>query len=178
MLKKLLMASVIAAITTNVAFATSGAPYIGASLGSKVNTSTFENFRGVPINIMVGYGATIGEGIYLAGEVFSTITDATVTDNGLKSTFAYGVSIIPGLYLSDHTMGYVRAGVIRTRFSPAGGNNQTVSGGQFGLGIQTNLMQSWDLRGEYDYDAYGNIHNVPGNPRGDEFNLGIIYKFD
>jgi opacity protein-like surface antigen len=177
MLKKLLLASAIAAITTNVAFAT-GAPYVGASLGSKVNTATFVNFRGVPINIMVGYGATIGEGIYLAGEVFSTVTDATVTDNGLKSTFVYGASIIPGLYLSDHTMGYVRAGVIRTHFSPSGSQNETVSGAQFGLGLQTNLMQSWDLRGEYDYDAFGSIHNVSGNPRGDEFNLGIIYKFD
>jgi opacity protein-like surface antigen len=177
MLRKLLIASAIAAVSTQVAFAT-GAPYIGAALGSKVNTSTYVNFRGVPINIMAGYGATIGEGIYLGGEVFSTVTDAEVTDNGLKSTFAYGVSIVPGLFLSDHTMGYVRAGIMRTRFSPSGLGNVTVSGGQFGLGIQTNLMQNWDLRGEYDYDAYGSISGLSGNPRGDDFTLAILYKFE
>jgi len=176
MFKKLLIGGVILAVTTNAAFA--GAPYLGASLGQRVNTSTNRNFRGVPVDFFVGYGATIGEGIYLAGEVFANLATAQVSDNGLKSNYGYGVSFIPGLLLSDHTMGYLRAGIIRSRFSPSGLKNSTVSGGQFGLGLQTNLMQNWDLRGEYDYDAYSSLSGVSGNPRSDEFNLGMIYKFD
>lgn len=177
MFKKIIMASAILAVSSSVAFA-NGAPYIGGSVGQKTNTSTYRNFRGVTANVFVGYGATIGEGIYLGGEVFSNVATASISDNGLKSSFGYGASFIPGLLISDHTMGFLRLGILRTRFSPSGLSVSTISAGQLGVGLQTNLMQNWDLRGEYDYDAYGSLSNVDGKPRSDEFNLGLIYKFD
>jgi opacity protein-like surface antigen len=176
MLKKLVVASALFAVCANVAVA--NAPYIGFAAGSRVNTSEYRNFRGVPANVFVGYGATIGEGVYLAGEVFSNLATANVNDNGLKSTFGYGISFIPGLMLSDHTMGFARLGVLRTKFEPAGLSTSTVSGGQLGVGIQTSLMQNWDLRGEYDFMAYSHISQISGNPRTDEFHLGMVYKFD
>jgi opacity protein-like surface antigen len=177
MFKKIMIASAILAVSSSVAFAT-GAPYLGASLGQKTNTSTFANFRGVTGNVFVGYGATIGEGVYLGAEVFVNVATASISDNGLKSTTGFGASFIPGLLISDHTMGFVRVGVVRTSFSPSGLSKTSVTAGQLGVGLQTNLMQNWDLRGEYDYDAYNSLSGLNGKPRSDEFNLGLIYKFD
>jgi opacity protein-like surface antigen len=177
MFKKIIIASAILAVTSSVAMA-NGAPYIGASLGQKTNTSTETNFRGVTGNIFVGYGATIGEGVYLAAEVYSNVATASISDNGLKSTYGYGASFIPGLMISDHTLGYIRLGILRTNFTPSGASSASVSAGQLGVGLQTNLMQNWDLRGEYDYDAYNSLGGVSGKPRSDEFNLGLVYKFD
>ena len=177
MFKKIIMASAVLAVSSSVALA-NGAPYIGASVGQKTNTSTDRNFRGVTGDIFVGYGATIGEGVYLGGEVFVNAATANVSDNGLKSTTGYGASFIPGLLISDHTMGYLRIGILRSSFTPSGLSKTSVTAGQLGLGLQTNLMQNWDLRGEYDYDAYNSLSGVDGKPRSDEFNLGLIYKFD
>jgi opacity protein-like surface antigen len=177
MLKKLLVAAAVLAVSSSVAFA-NGAPYVGFSVGQKTNTSTYLNFRGIPADIFLGYGATLGQGFYLGGEVLANLVTANVSDNGLKTTYGYSIGFIPGLMLSDHTMGYGRLGLMRSRFEPAGFSAKTVSAVQFGLGLQTNLMQNWDLRGEYDYDAYGSVSGVSGNPRGDEFNIGLVYKFD
>lgn len=176
MFKKLMIASAILAISSNVAFAV--APYVGASTGVKVNTSTDRNYRGVPANLFIGVGGQTGNGLYLAGEVFSTVATGTISDNHLKSTYSYGVSFIPGVMISDHTMGYARLGAVRTRFISSGLANTTITGAQAGAGLQTNLMQSWDLRGEYVYTAYNKLSGVNGSPRADEFNLGLVYKFE
>jgi opacity protein-like surface antigen len=75
-------------------------------------------------------------------------------------------------------MGYARFGVIRSRFMPKGASNNTITGGQFGLGLQTSLMQNWDIRGEYTYSAYSSLTGVAGNPRTDQATLSLVYKFD
>lgn len=180
MFKKLLIASAVLAVSSNIAFAnTNGAPYVGVSTGVVTNTASSLNFRGMPGTIFAGYGATMGQGIYLAGEVFGTIGTAVISDNGLKSTYNYGISFIPGVMLSDHTMGYMRIGLVRNRFTPKGAiPSTTVSGGQLGLGIQTSLTQNWDLRGEYTFTANRHISNLSGDPRTDAATVGLIYKFD
>jgi opacity protein-like surface antigen len=175
MFKKLFIASAILAATGS-AFA--GAPYVGVGTGVIVNTSNFANFRGFPGIIMAGYGGTLGEGFYLGGEVFGNIGTATITDNGLKSTYAYGLSVLPGILISDHTMGYARFGIVRTHFTPGGGTDSNVSGLQFGLGMQTSLTQNWDLRGEYTFTADKSVSGVSGNPRTDAATVSLIYKFD
>jgi opacity protein-like surface antigen len=177
MLKKLLAIGSIVAATTNVAFAT-GAPYVGVSTGLVVNTSQFLNYRGMPGTVFAGYGADLGQGFYLAGEVEGTIGTATVTDNGLKTTYNYGISILPGVLISDHTMGFARLGVVRSRFTPSGENNSTITGVAIGVGLQTSLTQNWDLRGEYTFISNQNISGVSGKPHTDETTLGLIYKFD
>jgi opacity protein-like surface antigen len=101
----------------------------------------------------------------------------------LKNKYGYGLSFIPGLMLSDHTMIYARAGVVRTRFEDSVSgykNRKTLTGGQVGLGLQTSLTQNVDLRGEYDFTTYGSqtIDGTKIKPRTDTFTLGLIYKFD
>lgn len=180
MFKKLLVASAILAASSSIALA-NGAPYLGGSIGVQANTSNNSNAayqggsnaRVVPVTLSAGYGAVIAQNFYLAGEIFGTPGSFNINDNGLKSTYGYGISFIPGLMLSEHTMAYARAGLVRTRFSHL--DNKT--GAQLGLGMQTSVTQNWDLRTEYVFSAYRKIHNV-STLRSDAFNIGAVYKFD
>ncbi len=192
MLKKTFLISSILAATTGIAFA-NAAPYVGGGLGIITNTtSSFPtarsgshiytqpgNFRGVPFNVFAGFGGVVSQQLYLGGELFGTIGTAEISNNqGLKTSYGYGASLIPGFMLSNYTMAFLRAGVIRTRFSDVG---DTQTGGQVGLGLQTTVTQNVDVRGEYDYSSYGSFNNNIGkisSPTSDAFNLGIIYKFD
>lgn len=174
MFKKLLVASAILAASSSVALA-GAAPYIGGSLGVQANTSTDANARVLPVTVFGGYGATVGQNIYLAGEIFGLPGSSSLNSNGLRTTYGYGASIIPGVMLSDHTMAYARGGVVRSQFTTA---NKIVTGGQLGLGLQTNVAQNWDLRGEYIYTAYRSVSSDIGKPRGDQVNFGLMYKFD
>lgn len=177
MFKKLLITTAILAATTTTAFA-NGAPYVGISTGVTVNTADTLNYTGMPGTIFGGFGANMGQGFYFAGEVFATFGHATMTDNGLKSTYEYGVSLIPGIMISDHTMGFGRLGLAQTRFAPSGVNNSTVTGVQFGLGLQTSLTQNWDLRGEYDYTLQKNLSGLGSSPRTNDTTIALVYKFD
>lgn len=190
MLNKSLFATAIATlVASNVANA-SPAPYVGASLGITTNTSSnvanagavinpAGNYRGIPFSVFAGYGGVLDQNFYLAGEAFGTIGTAEITNNyGLKTTYGYGASIVPGVLLSDHTVAFGRAGVVRTRFTDA---NTTRTGGQVGFGLQTNLTQNVDFRTEYDYTSYGTFNNNVGrvaSPHADTFTVGLIYKFD
>jgi len=179
MIKKILLGSVVLALTTGASFA-SPAPYVGAGLGVTVNTSkNFGYYRGVPFNVFAGYGGVVNQNFYLAGEVAATVGTAEISNssNGLKTSYGYGASVLPGFMLSDHTLAFARAGVVRSRFSNPG---TTVTGGQFGLGLQTTLAQNIDLRGEYDFTAYRSINRsgLSSSPRSDAANLALVYKIE
>ena len=193
MLKKFLFASAIVALTSSAAIA-NPAPYVGAGLGIVANTSSSVavvrtsnntvftqpgNYRGVPFNVFAGYGGVVSQSFYLAGELSGTVGTAEISSkNGLRTTYGYGASIIPGIMLSDHTLAFARAGLVETRFSDA---DKTRTGGQLGLGLQTSVTQNVDIRGEYDFTGYNSYNNALGrvsSPRTDAFNLGLVYKFD
>jgi opacity protein-like surface antigen len=176
MFKKLLASSALLAVISTPAFA--GAPYVGASTGVLINTADNVDFRGLPGTIFAGYGAGVGQGFYVGGEVFVTLGSATITDNGLESGYSYGFGILPGIMISDHTMGYIRIGLAQTKFSPTNEGNSTVTGGQLGLGLQTSLTQNWDLRGEYTFTSNKSISGVSGNPRTDTTTIAMVYKID
>jgi opacity protein-like surface antigen len=179
MLRKILLGSVLFAATTSFA-SMNPAPYLGANIGVVVNTGKKDGdhayFRGMPINIVGGFGGLVDQNFYLAGEVFGTVYTGPISDAGLKTTYGWGVSALPGVMLSDHTLGFARIGAIWSQFSAP---SKTAVGGQIGVGLQTTLTQDVDLRGEYDYSIYSsnNLGNL-SNPHSDLFTLGIIYKFD
>lgn len=182
MLKKFLIASSILATTTSIALA-NPAPYIGAGLSIIDNTSRnssafLGNYRGIPVNLFAGYGGVVSENFYLAGELDGTITTAKLNNTGgLKSTYAFGLSALPGIMLSDHTLAFARVGVNNTRFSQL---EKNMVGGKFGAGMQTSLTQNVDLRGEYDYTIYRTAHYYGSKvkPQQDAFNVSLIYKID
>ena len=172
MFKKLLITSAILAMSGNIALA-NGAPYVGAGLGITTNTGSNGSFRGVTGTVMGGYGAIMGESFYLGGELFGDAFTATMTDHGsgMRTTYGYGASILPGFMLSEHTMAFARLGVQLSHFSKA---DSTVMGGQAGLGFQTSMTQNWDVRGEYDYTDYRKVSGQ--NPVADQFDVSLIYK--
>lgn len=146
------------------------APYVGGSVGLIVNTDGNGGFfRGLPFMLSAGYGGSVNSNFYLAGEIFSTLFTPSLDDKGsVKSTYNYGISVIPGFTVSDHVMTFLRLGIVKTHFSQS---NSLKTGAQFGVGLQTNLSQTLDLRGEYNYIRYN------GSLIGDQFSLGLIYKF-
>lgn len=178
MLKRTLLAGLALTLSSSFAFA-AGTMYIGGSVGEATNTSETQNvnYRGLPLTLNAGYGALLSQNFYLAGEAFGVLGSASLNDNGLKSTYGYGLSLLPGIMLGDHTMTYVRMGFVRSRFTPNISNNRNVNGGQLGLGLQLGLTQNLDLRGEYIFTAYQSFSGV-ASPKQDAFNIGVIYKFD
>lgn len=200
MFKKLLIASAVLALSSSVAFAAANykgeykgevaapacptynppvAPYIGLSLGNRINySSTSRAFDGIVGTLSGGYGGIIAPSWYLAGEIFVDgvikVKDfSRVNALSLQTTYDYGASLIPGYMITDHLLGFIRLGAIGTRFNNQGTNPW---GGQFGIGGQTNLCQNWDIRAEYDYIYYGSTGNV-GHPNTLMANVGVIYRF-
>ena len=177
MFKKLLIVSAVLAVSSTVAIAAGTAPYLGASTGVVSNTIGNSSFRGMPLTVSGGVGTTVNQNIYLAGEVFGTVGTATLDNNGtgksVKTTHGYGLSFIPGVKLSDHTLTYARIGVVKSRFTSV---DKTATGGQVGLGVQTSVTQNLDLRGEYEYTKYRSFSSM--SPKSDAFNIGLVYKFE
>lgn len=201
MFKKLLVSSMVLAASSTVAFAghaykgehdykaeaapvcpanvfTAG-PYIGLSVGSRVNTtSNPANYRGFEGNLNAGYGAMLTPAFYLAGEIYvgdsaNIKNEKDWHGNGVKTTWNYGLDIIPGYMLTDTVLGYLRAGVVRARFQDQSDNK---TGGRVGLGLQTSLNTNWDLRGEYVWNRFGSPSGL-GNVTSNQANIGLIYKF-
>jgi opacity protein-like surface antigen len=175
--KKIIIATGSLAMTSTMALAGS-APYVGAALGINTITSTTSgsSFRSAPLDLFAGFGGTVNSALYLGGEVTATPFTALLsnTGNSLKTTYSYGISFLPGVMFSDHTLGYVRAGVTRSHFSSIGQNK---TGGQLGVGMQTDVMPELNLRTEYVYTSYSKVGTVR-SPKSDAFKLGLIYKFE
>lgn len=202
MFKKLLVASAVLAASTSVALAANykgdykgehapapcpvnvfaAGPYVGLSVGDRTNYSgTPTVFRGLDGILSLGYGTMLNPSFYLAGEIFGlgtlNVNDMTYTSGttnvGAKSSWGYGLSIIPGYMITDYVMTYLRLGGIRTRFND---QNVNVNAWQVGLGGQTNIVQNWDLRAEYVYSRYNSVSGI-GNTSANQANLGLVYKF-
>ena len=179
MLKKLLVTSAAILAVSSTAALANGVPYVGAGLGIK-NTS---GQRFMPINVFAGYGEIVSPGLYLGGELNADLASVNLNDsNTFKTTYGLGVSVIPGMMLSDSTMLYGRLGVVRSNFNKYSSN--LVNGGQLGLGVQTRLTQNVDLRGEYVYTKYQSFSRTVSGTRvgvtslaSDQVNLGLVYKF-
>jgi len=174
-------------------------PYLGLSAGPRINfahvsdlgSSTYAGAEGI---ISAGIATMINPSFYLAGEIFGgdsvqvqdyrlhqdDAADNDIVDTGVRSSWSYGLDIIPGYMLTDHFLGYLRAGVVRTRFSD---QDESATGWQVGLGGQTNIYQNWDVRMEYVFSSYGSVDNDDAvvnthlNPQGGVFDVGLVYKF-
>lgn len=182
MFKKLLIsAAILATSSTGFASVTSApALYLGGSVGLINNSSETgwtSNYRGFDGNIFLGYGGVITPNISLAGEAFFVPGSFSVGGTGsttLKTNWGVGASILPGVLLNDKTMAYLRLGFIDSEF-----NSPSASkfGGQLGLGLQTNLCQNWEIRGEYTYSRYGSPASYISSPTTDGAHVGIVYRF-
>lgn len=192
MFKQLLVVSAVLVTSTTVAFAAqsykgemapcptyvyASGPYLGLSAGVRNNyTSSPFVYKGLEGTVSGGWGIMLNPSWYLAGEIFAgtstNLKNYTHDGVGVKSSWSYGIDIIPGFMITDYVLTYLRAGISNTRFTNQSTNK---SGWHVGLGGQTNITGNWDLRGEYIYTQYSNVSGI-GKPQADQFNLGIVYK--
>jgi opacity protein-like surface antigen len=177
MKKTATMCSILAACITTSAFA--GDFYLGPTLLVQKISASHSSFSGAHPRFSVGYGGLL-DNYYLAGELFAIPATATfsnkVNNGGIsaKVTRSFGVSILPGLVLNRLLIGYLRFGVVTSKFTSP---NTMKMGGQAGVGLQTGFNEHWDLRGEYIYTAYKSIAKL-GTPKSYEIGIGVIYRWD
>ena len=161
MFKKLLLTSAVLAATSSIAFA-NAAPYVGVSLGG----GGYHSNSGVIGNIFAGYGSTLGAGdwFYLAGELNGSM--AHYGHHSYNSVYGYGMSIIPGIMVTQRFMIYGRAGLNANY--PYHNFKYGNYDSHLGLGIQGNVSRNWDVRAEYTHLS---------TPNSGSYNLGLVYKF-
>ncbi|MDR3490571.1 MAG: outer membrane beta-barrel protein [Gammaproteobacteria bacterium] len=173
MFKKLLITGAILAISSSVAFA--DCPYAGFGVNMRDNIKNLNSYRGIEGSVFVGYGGMVNPIFQLAGELFGVPGSMSINNNGLKTSYGYGASLIPSMMITEHAMTFVRFGIVRTYFT---GASRQVTGGQLGLGLQTGLTQNWDIRAEYIYTAYNSVSSALGAPKSDQAQLSLVYKFE
>ena len=165
MFKKVLLASLILATTSTMALAAT--PYVGGSLGVTdlgiYNSSKLQ--AGAIGKLFSGYGSTFGveDNIYLGGELNLDLAHYPYSSG---ATYGFGASFIPGVMISKYTMIYGRIGLEADRYAHS---STTELGSQLGMGLQTSLAKSWDIRGEYVRTS-----TMSNNS---QLNLGLVYNF-
>lgn len=172
----------------NCAYTFKPTPYVGLSSGLVFNVNGPSHFAGFTGTVSLGYGGLWNKRFYLGGEVFAgdviaqayNRPDATGGGMGARTTWNYGMSLIPGVVVTHNILGYLRLGVVETQFDEVSVSDTTETGWQVGAGGKTNLSKRVDMRLEYVYSNYGN-REQPGFSaavgQSNAINLGIIYKF-
>ena len=206
MFKKTLISNAVLALTTSIAFAGAmgttevpetyaykAGPYVGFSVGPRIMMTGFPiQYIGAEGTLSAGYGHLWNQWFYLAGEVFGgnsvriknfgveNVPGAQIKN--VRSTWSYGFDAIPGIMINKRTLGYLRGGVVNTRFkiktNTVGVVENDPTGWRAGAGMQTNVYNNLDVRIEYVYNQFGQQTNPPwGSPRMHLVNLGILYRF-
>ena len=164
---------------TCATYAFMSGPYIGASVGVRNNYSGAPAvYKGLEGILSLGYAGVLTPSFYLPAEIIgaNSLQLRNYRDpdgDGIRTTWNYGISLIPGVMITDYIMGYVRVGAQRARFTNIGEHK---CGWHVGLGGQGNIAPNWDIRGEYVYSSYHRTSEL-GRPRADQFNVGVVFKF-
>jgi opacity protein-like surface antigen len=205
MLKKLVIAVTSAALLagSSASFARYGV-YLGGDIGGNVaswttkdraGTNVSFNNQGIIGTVFAGYGYNVDH-FYVGIEgFFNQASNKSGTKNintrmtrYISQKYGYGLSLLPGIAITDGAILYARLGVVRTNFqihdsSPVEitpSSNTNITGSQAGAGVQVAIAPSLDVRGEYVYSLYGSSSNSDGRftPRNSQANIGIVYKFE
>lgn len=203
MLKKLIMANTLLAVGSSLAVAGGmgpinqpcytfqAGPYVGASVGPRINISGNPfTYAAVEGTLSAGLGHLWNQRFYLAGEVFGgdsvklkTFGQGPLPEsvNNVRSGWSYGFDLLPGVMINDHTLAYLRGGVVNTQFisnTNIGTVTKSPTGWQLGLGMQTNVYKNLDARVEYIYSRYQKVNNpLISIQSANQANLGLVYKF-
>lgn len=179
MLKKLLATSVLVMVSSTVAHA--GSFYLGPTVELNYLSAKHSSYHSLSPRLSAGYGGDITNSFYLAGELTASPGGIDLqnnytkgTDENTKVTHTYGVSAIPGFKLNDSTMIYGRLGAVKSYFT---GPSKNVTGGQIGVGVQTCLSPTWNVRGEYIHTAYRSVSADIGAPKSNTVGIGLIHTF-
>lgn len=163
-------------------------PYVGINIGNRVNyTGAPAVYNGIQGDMLLGYSFINPYGL-LGLEAFAgnsaKVKDYLSPDGiSIRSSWSGGISAILGMMIADNLIAYIRGGWVRTHFRANNpddacqcNDGANRSGWQVGLGGQSNIIDSFDIRGEYIYSQYQKISYI-GTPRSHQFNIGFIYRF-
>ena len=153
------------------------------------------NATGIVGGLLIGYGQYFNM-YYLGGELFANWTGAdhsySITDNvgtynnQFEADSSYGLALLPGIKLNDPTLGYLRFGwnwaYVKGKENITGGvstsKSNTSNGFNWGLGMETLLVDNWSLRAEAShtsYDSFTSTFSTKFNPSDNQFMVGLIY---
>lgn len=179
------------------------------SLKDSFGSSYQYNARYPNFGFLIGSAEKLYNNYNLGAEIFfldgSGTTQTKTIDNGyatakFTTTWSFGGDIVPGYYLAQNTLAYLRLGIINTRMAlrgsvtpaglAAGYTNQgaiprTLVGGRAGLGLEWRFYQKWKVRGEYVFTKYRplSMADVTGfrdnvAPTNNQLVLGLVYAFN
>jgi opacity protein-like surface antigen len=179
MMKKFLAIAATCLLASTSAIAV-GTLYFAPTLVLETNTNENANYTGLTPRLTLGYGEQINPYFSLAGEVFGTPIVMDVKNNfgnggmSLKTSWNYGASVLPAVNVNSEVMGYLRFGGIESHFHSI---RETTPGLQLGIGLQAEVSDVFDIRGEYIYTTYRSENGI-GSVKQDMYTLGFVRKFN
>jgi hypothetical protein len=171
MFKKSILAMILTCLTAPLH---AGTFYLGPGLQYE-SIAAETSYQAISPRITFGYGGPLNPAYGLAAELFGAAgtIENHPTDSGLKNTPNVGLSILPSILFGTHSFGFARLGLITASFSA---QNTNAWGAQAGLGFETPIMRSVNIRAEYIYTAYENV-SMEGSPKSSAFVMGFMYYF-
>ncbi|MHB1949189.1 MAG: outer membrane protein, partial [Gammaproteobacteria bacterium] len=184
--------------------------YVGGSLGAINNDFSFHDHVGhtmdqgevsPTVGLFGGYRMLFRYRYSLGAEIFgvTTLGDASTNtsdvDGGgthirIGTRYDFGISLLPGMLLNEHTLGYLRIGADATRFNTLvrdpsllaqSSQAKTKTGLELGFGLETSIWCKLNLRLEYLHTYYQtyytSVNRYKIHPSSDRINLGLIYNF-
>ena len=147
--------------------------------------------------LFLGYGKYFYRYYYMAAEILGNYSQAnqrnyiqsatTTYSSKITVNGSYGVSLLPGIQIANSTLAYVRLGYLWTNFKAneiTGGTSvsksNTSGGFQYGLGLETLLVNNWSVRAEYTHTNNTSFTTSLGtnfDPSDNQVMLGLIYHF-
>jgi opacity protein-like surface antigen len=175
-------------------------PYLGFRLGlntgnwklvSPSGAATYFGSNGQMLEVLGGISYPLANSFSLAAEIFAgdsstqtanKILDDNTTTLKMRSTYSYGLSVVPGYSFGSDMTVYARMGVVKTHFAtteiPGGQANYSPTGAQAGCGIAISLSAKLALRGEYIYSNYQTFKLLDNkiSPTSNQLSVGFVYK--
>lgn len=177
-MKKLTLSTLLAT-TLCAASAYANTFYFSPTLVLDYVSASHSHYSGIYPNFALGYRDMMDDCYSVAGEIFGVPGTATLNDShnstevSTKISSRFGLAVLPGMMVSDTVLGYLRFGVVESKFSSP---DVWRTGGQVGLGATSSLNEAWEIKGEYTFTAYNSMSGL-GSPKDNELGLGLNYHF-
>src|SRR5579872_3675209 len=134
MFKKLIIALALSTVCASSAFA--DYIYVGPTALINTTTASNSNYRDLSPRLSLGYNYEMDTGFDVAGEITVDLLSLNISNNeqgsapSAKVSRTFGASLIPSTMINDEVRGFVRLGVVNSKFE---GPSSTASGGQVGI---------------------------------------------
>lgn len=170
------------------------------NLSGGVNSNPALNAIGVVGGLFIGYGTPIiRDRFHVGGELLANTSNAGTTYSSTLGSpigaytakyvvnSSYGGALLPGYYLSESTLTYIRFGYTYAKMKytenfsgTSTSKSKTSSGLNLGLGLETLLHEKFSGRLEYTHVFYNSFSTSNGtviNPSDNQVMVALLYHF-